>query len=66
MNKVYLHNKYKNKKDGEIYYVLDRVINKSEKEDKICILYGKFPISEGQLYVIEQSQFLEKFNIYND
>lgn len=66
MKTVFLHNKYKDKKNDKIYHTLDRVIDKTEKEDKISILYGEFPISDGQLYVIEQSQFLEKFNIYND
>mgnify|MGYP001583533830 FL=1 len=64
MKTVLLHKNYKNKKNDKIYYTLEQVINKTE--NKISILYSKFPISDGQLYVIEQSQFLEKFNIYND
>ena len=66
MSKVFLHNKYKNKKKDEIYYVLDKVINKTEMEDKISILYGDFPISDGQLYIKEENQFLKEFNIYNN
>jgi hypothetical protein len=58
---------YKNKKNGQLYKIIDFVINCTNEQDgQHMVEYVKVSNNETQVFVREIKEFCEKFEFYED